>query len=97
MHKKLSTSISLFSGKRKIGLTNTADLIIGDRIASGDLEFYGHGGVITEDIFTIAGRACWILNQLTGENFALVHGDLSKQQAEKFKHLWTEYISKLKK
>lgn len=88
--------IARLSDKRKIGLNNTADLIIWDRIASGDLEFYGHGGVITEDVFTIAGRASWILNQITGEEFAVVHGDLTEQQAEVFKHLWMDYINKLK-
>ncbi|GAB2842976.1 hypothetical protein [Ferruginibacter profundus] len=89
--------VARLSDKRKIGLNNTADLIIWDRIGSGDLTFYGHGGCITEDVFTVAGRASWILNQLTGENFAVVHGDLTQQQAKKFKQLWTDYISRLKK
>lgn len=89
--------IARLTDKRKIGLKNTADLIIWDRIGSGDLKFYGHGGIITEDIFTVAGRASWILNQLTGEEFAIVHGDLTQKQAEKFKTLWIEYIKKLKK
>lgn len=89
--------LARLSDKRKIGLNNTADLIIWDRIGSGDLTFYGHGGCITEDVFTVAGRASWILNQLTGENFAVVHGDLTLQQATKFKQLWTDYISRLKK
>jgi len=88
--------IARLSDKRKIGLKNTADLIIWDRIGTGDLKFYGHGGCITEDVFTVAGRASWILNQLTGENFAEVHGNLSQQDAEEFKKLWTEYIDKLK-
>jgi hypothetical protein len=89
--------IARLSDKRKIGLNNTADLIINDRIGSGDLKFYGHGGCITEDVFTVAGRASWILNQLTGEEFAVVHGNLTQVQSEKFKILWTDYISKLKK
>ena len=63
---------------------------------TGDLKFYGHGGVITEDLFTIAGRASWILNELTGEDFAIVHGNLTQFDAEKFKTLWTDYIDKLK-
>jgi hypothetical protein len=88
--------VSRLSDKRKIGLTNTADLIIWDRIYTGDLKFYGHGGVIAEDLFTIAGRASWILNELTGEDFAIVHGYLTQEDAEKFKILWKEYIDKLK-
>lgn len=89
--------VARLSVKRKIGLENTADLIIWDRIGTGDLEFYGHGGIITEDVFTVSGRASWILNQLTGENFAEVHGNLTQQDAERFKTLWIAYIDKLKK
>ena len=88
--------VARLSDKRKIGLKNTADLIIWDRIGSGDLKFYGHGGGITEDIFTISGRASWILNQLTGENFAIVHGNLTKAETENFKILWTQYLNSLK-
>jgi hypothetical protein len=79
--------VASLSNKRKVGLINAADLIIWDRLETGDLIFYGHGGVITEDIFTIAGRASWILNQLTGENFAEIHGNLTEKQSEEFKKL----------
>jgi hypothetical protein len=89
--------VARLSDKRKIGLNHTADLIIWDRIGSGDLKFYGHGGVIEEDVFTIAGRASWILNELTGEKFAVVHGNLTAEQAVQFKQLWIEYIARLKK
>ena len=89
--------VARLSDKRKIGLKNTADLIIWDRIGTGDLQFYGHGGAITEDVFTVAGRASWILNQLTGEEFAVVHGNLTQEEAEKFKELWIKYVDKLKK
>jgi len=89
--------VARLTDKRKIGLNNTADLIIWDRIGSGDLKFYGHGGCINEDVFTVAGRASWILNQLTGENFAVVSGNLTQQQSVKFKELWIDYRNRLKK
>ncbi len=88
--------VARLSDKRKIGLENTADLIIWDRIQTGDLKFDGHGGGIDEDIFTVAGRASWILNQLTGENFAVVHGNLTEEQSEDFKLKWLKYLEKLK-
>jgi hypothetical protein len=72
-------------------------LIIWERIGSGDLKFYGHGGGMQEDIFTIAGRASWILNELTGEEFAVVHCSMTEVQANEYKRLWTEYIIELKK
>lgn len=89
--------VARLSIKTKVGLENTADLIIWERIGSGDLNFYGHGGSIHEDIFTIAGRASWILNELTGEEFAVVHGSMTEVQAKEFQKLWIEYINELKK
>ena len=81
--------------KRKMGLTGTADLIIWDRVATGDLQFYGHGGAIEEDLFTIAGRASWILNEITGEEFAEVHASLTKEQARQLNEDWMAYIRRL--
>jgi len=46
---------------RLVGLTNPMDLIIWDRIESGDLESYGHGLVSDHDLFTVGGRASWLL------------------------------------
>ncbi len=87
--------VARLSNKTKIGLKNTADLIILGRMDTGDLRFYGHGGVIREDLFTIAGRASAALNQITGESFAVVNPDLTKEAALNFKQLWLEYITKL--
>lgn len=88
--------VARLTTKTKVGLNGTADLIIWDRLGTGDLQFQGHGGVITEDIFTIAGRASWILNELTGENFAVVHGATTKEELVSFKQRWTEYTKRLK-
>lgn len=88
--------VSRLSNKKKVGLTNTADLIIWCRIETGDLKFYGHGGGISEDIFTIAGRASWILNEITGEKFASVQCNLTVEESKHFKNKWIEYISELR-
>lgn len=87
--------VARLSNKTKVGLRNTADLIIWGRIDTGDLRFYGHGGVIEQDIFTVAGRAAEALNQLTGEDFAQVRPDLTEKQAQQFKEMWLEYLKKL--
>lgn len=84
--------ICRLSNKTKIGLVNTADLIIWDRIRTGELKFYGHGGGMQEDIFTIAGRASWILNWMTGEDFASVGIELTPTLAKEFQTQWTVYI-----
>jgi len=84
--------ICRLSNKTKIGLTNTADLIIWDRIQTGELKFYGHGGGMQEDIFTVAGRASWILNWMTGEDFASVGIELTPSMAIKYQADWVRYI-----
>ena len=84
--------ICRLSNKTKIGLVKTADLIIWDRIRSGELKFYGHGGGMQEDIFTVAGRASWILNWMTGENFASVGIELTPALAREYQAAWVRYI-----
>ena len=84
--------ICRLSNKTKVGLTNTADLIIWDRIQTGELKFYGHGGGMQEDIFTVAGRASWILNWMTGEDFASVGIELTPNMAIKYQADWVQYI-----
>ena len=84
--------ICRLSNKTKIGLANTADLIIWDRIRSGELKFYGHGGGMQEDIFTVAGRASWILNWMTGEDFASVGIEMTPNMAIKYQADWVRYI-----
>ncbi len=85
--------VARLTDKRKVGLENTADLMIAGRM--DELKFYGHGGSISDDLFTVAGRASWILNEITGESFCIVRPDMTKAQAEKFKILWVEYRNKL--
>jgi len=84
--------ICMLSNKTKVGLTNTTDLIIWDRIQTGELKFYGHGGGMHEDIFTVAGRASWILNWMTGEDFASVGIELTPNMAIKYQADWVRYI-----
>ena len=87
--------VARLTQKTKIGIENSADLIISDRMWTGDLKFYGHGGGMQEDIFTIAGRASWILNELTGENFATVRIGLTQEEALEYQKMWSEYLIKL--
>jgi hypothetical protein len=86
--------VSQLSCKTLVGLRNSADLIIWERFLTGDLQFYGHGWSINHDIFTAPGRASWILNELTGENFATVGVRLTLEEANEFKSRWVEYLAK---
>jgi hypothetical protein len=45
-----------------VGLTESDDVLVVGR----DMPFYGHGHVTQDDLFTRAGRASWLLHQVTG-------------------------------
>lgn len=87
--------IALLTDTTKVGLINTADLIIWDRMSTKELQFYGHGGVIDEDIFTVAGRSSHILNELTNENFALVHVATTLPELRIYQALWISWFRRL--
>ncbi|MCD6065982.1 MAG: hypothetical protein K0S33_808 [Bacteroidetes bacterium] len=88
--------VARLTSKQKIGLDNSADLIIWERINTGDMKFYGHGGSLDYDLFTTAGRVSWILNDLTGEKFAIVKAGTIRKEAMNYKLFWKEYLDKLK-
>ena len=48
--------IKRITDKTEIGLVNSADLIIWERVQARQMQFWGHGGVSNDDLFTIAGR-----------------------------------------
>ena len=52
------------ASRKRVPLRETADLIITYRWATGDLEFYGHGGFVDQDLFTVGGRAAWAIGEL---------------------------------
>jgi hypothetical protein len=87
--------IGRVTNKREIGLVNSADLIIMERIQTKQMTFYGHGGVSSDDLFTIAGRANRILTQITGENFGNVSMYSTPQQLETLQRKWTKWLKKL--
>ncbi len=88
--------IARLSAKKKTGLTSAGDLMVIDRIGTGEAVDYGHGCFLSEDIFTIAGRASWILNNITGEHFAVVNAHTTADECTAYKRLWVAYIRGLK-
>jgi hypothetical protein len=87
--------IKRITNKKEVGLINTADLIIWERIESGHLEFYGHGGVSDDDLFTVAGRANLLLKDITGENFGNVGIKSSREFLIKLQSKWVKWIKAL--
>jgi hypothetical protein len=66
--KVVKELILRITNKKFVGLKNTADLIIPERNQAGFLKSYGHGGVVRDDLFTIAGRANHFLKIISGED-----------------------------
>jgi hypothetical protein len=88
--------IEMITDKTKVGIQNATDLIIPDRVATKELIVHSnHGTSINEDIFTIAGRCSHILNELTGENFALVHVATTKSELKIYQKLWKSWFEHL--
>ncbi len=75
-----------------VGLTNSADLIYWERIESGDLKYYGHGGVVFDDVFTRSGRANHLLTILTGTRLGNVRMNPDLDYLDKLKCRWETYI-----
>jgi hypothetical protein len=84
-----------------VGLEHYTDLNVlgreefnnGNSISTGQKP----GIVVNEDIFTVAGRASWILNSITGENFASVRHNSTPEKLEVIKQSWIKWIKELKK
>lgn len=83
--------------KTKVGLINTADLIIWERIQSGQLKFYGHGGVSSDDLFTIAGRANRLLSEISGQDFGHVSMYSKQDDLIQLQNKWQQWITLLNK
>lgn len=89
--------IKRITDKKLVGLTNTADLIISERIKSGDMKFYGHGGVVNNDLFTVAGRANHLLQRTTGLDFGTVSMHSTAADLQKLQNRWAYWLMKLGK
>lgn len=79
----------------EIGLTNTSDLIIWERIQNGDLKFYGHGGVAFDDLFKVSGRANHLLKRITGKDFGSVGIKTEEKELEEIQKKWIKWINRI--
>lgn len=87
--------IKRVTNKTEVGLVNSADLIILERIGSKQMKFYGHGGISGDDLFTIAGRANRLLTIISGENFGQVSMYSTKEELEKLQKKWVNWLRQL--
>jgi hypothetical protein len=87
--------IKRLANKKEVGLANSADLIIWERVQAKQLQFYGHGGVSNDDLFTVAGRANRLLTEITGENFGHVSMYSTQDQLVALQKKWIKWLKSL--
>ena len=86
--------IELLNDRSEPGLTNSADLIIPERLNTGEIKFYGHGGIVNDDLFTVAGRASWLLKEITGRQMDDVHMNPDPAVLESLHTQWSAWQRK---
>lgn len=74
-------------------LAHTERLIIWERIVSGEILFEGKGLQISDDLFTVAGRANWILRTITGRNFGHVKPGTPRAELLRLQHRWQQWLA----
>ena len=92
----ISDLIKLVEKPKVIGLEGYFDLIIWERVQSKDLPFYGHGWVVPDDLFTVAGRASWILREITGQKFNAVSMKSTPAELKRLSEVWAAWYEKNK-
>lgn len=88
--------IKLLGRPKLVGLEGYADLIIWDRVQSKDLPFYGHGWVVPDDLFSVAGRASWMLREITGQQFPAVSMKSTPEELKQLSERWAKWYEKNK-
>jgi len=87
--------INRVTNKKEIGLANSADLIIWERVQAKQMQFYGHGGISNDDLFTVAGRANRLLTEISGEDFGHVSMHSTQQQLVDLQKKWASWLKRL--
>jgi|GEM_PF-1039624 len=88
----LEALIAQLADGTKAELKETQGLIIWERIAAGDLPFQGFGYQVSDDLFTVAGRANWMLRNLTEKNFGQVRRGATDADLAALRQRWLRWL-----
>lgn len=78
-----------------VGLKNYRDIIIWDRVDSGDMTLDGPGAEVKDDLFAVAGRANYLLKNLTGEDFGDIGMATSHEERLEIRDRWVSWLFSL--
>ena len=84
--------ISFLTDQTIVGLTDSTD----SDIPPKDFELYKNGNITRKNLITVSGRATFILNELTGEYFAIATPSTTTAELINYQKLWVAWIRKLK-
>jgi hypothetical protein len=76
----------------EVKLQSTSQLIIWERITSGDILFEGKGIQIDDDLFKVAGRANFILRNITNHNFGIVGIHSTTDELASLQTKWMDFL-----
>jgi len=89
----LAKLIEQLSDTSERKLTDTTRLIIWERITSGDILFEGKGMQVSDDLFSVAGRANWILRTITGHTFGFVRPHMPAGEIKVIQDRWRTWLA----
>jgi hypothetical protein len=84
--------IKQLGNNSEVKLQLTRRLIIWERITHGDILFEGKGMQIDDDLFKVAGRANFILRNITKHNFGLIAINSTTNDLNSLQTKWLEYV-----
>jgi hypothetical protein len=88
----LRALVGLVADRRHVGLDGFADLSIPARIELGDMKDDGHGLTLWDDLFIVAGRANWILEEATCRTFGPIDLYTKPTRLKLISALWQKYL-----
>jgi hypothetical protein len=78
-----------------IGLTNAADVTIWSRLKTGQMKHNPLNYQIDDDVFTVAGRASWILKRLSKNEYGIIKPGLSLKELQAIQKQWIKWLNTL--
>ena len=89
----LAGLIEQITDSSEYALKDTSRLIIWERILSGEITFEGKGLQVDDDLFTVAGRANWILRNITDRDFGHVSPASTDSELKALQRRWEMWLA----
>ncbi len=78
-----------------VGLINASDVTIWSRVKTGDMVHNTLNYQIDDDIFTVAGRASWILKRLSKNEYGIIKPNMPSKEIKEIINRWNKWYNTL--